>query len=834
MDQARFDYLNNKVVTAPQTVTDAERAELQLWGKQTGIISMYKNTVGRAPSDDELNYWSSYTPNYSDPTTYAVNIIGKSQEALNYKRTGVAASPTPTPAPAPAPSPAPTPPPPSAATSPTPPPNSAASQATAPTTTPAPRAPAPAPYTPPAATTEVAPTYEKNAQGVELSPGYIASVNTELAKAPAGSAAASNLQSYLTPASQALKPTNTNYNPGLNTTLNAQDIVNLYSSRGLGTPDQAAIDMWLRDQANGQEISHQIGTSPTAAADLAKDKELHPERYANGAGGVGTNSTIPPSAVVHPPSTSVPTPSTSTPPPLQIPQIQTGGLIGGVNTPPSQVPQTPSIPGQGIPSQGTNTGGTIGGTPGTSVVGGPGSTGIYPAPVPSQGAATGAPLPNIGNPLGSPPAVANGLLGASTEYQNFQNTSPVKAADVATSTPINTATPAPVAATGYNATNAAATPVAPVSTFATPVASAVKATAQGYTASPLTVSPDATAAHQLAKITGKGSELDQQSETAANQMSNAKGLLNSSMAVGAAHEAVLKNATPLALQDANTYASAGTFNATAENRAREFGAGASNTAELTNAQLGTSTNLTNAAEANKAAEFGAAANNQAGLLGAQLGTSVSQGNAAAATSASQFGAQSANTAALASADNTLKAKLADIQANVSLSTADKQFASQRAIADAANANNLLISKGDNATKTILESMDNASKLSLATIDTNTKVAIANLDAAVRTNLEAMAEQNKMLLQTSTSAASMYTQYVSAIANIQLSDKMDGQGKANAINTQVDYLRAGLATIKDVTSQDLGKYFPYVQYYQPEPPTPPGGWPDTGTYGAGIG
>ncbi len=537
--------------------------------------------------------------------------------------------------------------------------------------------------------------------------------------------------------------------------------------------------------------------------------------------------------------TPAPTPVTGTPP-YNIQNPYPGNGVGYTNPSGSFNPNTttPTDPAQlALMQQWVNSQ-----TAPPAQTSSPTTTGSASVPT-GGGGGTQSPAPVVAPTAVSPVTggTSGGLLGASTtpDYQRSQNATAATTAPIAPIATINTAAPSAVTSTGYTPTNATATkattssataaPVAPVSTYNSGTAGAVNATSKGYTSTGLDVTPEATSAFQLAKITGKGSELDQQSETFAKQQMGAKGLLNSSMAIGAAHDSVLKNAMPLALQDASTYARAGEFTAGAKNAADQFAAGASNSADLTNAQLGTSANITNTTEANKALAANAAAGNQKGLLDAQLatstsvenaksetdvsktnanlGTSVSLANAEALGKAGQFNAGAANTAALATADNTLRTRLADIQANASLTATQKQLESQRAIADANNANNLEISKGDNATKSMLATMDMAK----ANLDTNTKIALANLDSATKTQLTQMTNENQKLIQTNQAAASMYQQLAVSIANIQVSKDLTGTAKAQAINTQVEYLRSGLATMTAVNKQNLGAYFPDVGY-----------------------
>jgi len=114
---------------------------------------------------------------------------------------------------------------------------------------------------------------------------------------------------------------------------------------------------------------------------------------------------------------------------------------------------------------------------------------------------------------------------------------------------------------------------------------------------------------QIGGIIKKDSPLMQLAKTEGLQQSNARGLLNSSMAVGAAQDSVYRAATPIATQDADTYARAAGYNADTANQfaranadimnqARSFGAQAINRANEFNA-----TNTFNASESQKDRTF---------------------------------------------------------------------------------------------------------------------------------------------------------------------------------------------------------------------------------------
>lgn len=86
--------------------------------------------------------------------------------------------------------------------------------------------------------------------------------------------------------------------------------------------------------------------------------------------------------------------------------------------------------------------------------------------------------------------------------------------------------------------------------------------------------------NRVAGIISKNSPLMQQAHTGALQQMNQRGLVNSSMAVGAGQDAVIRNATPIASQDANTSTTAKLANQNAGNTAKQFTAGSQNQGAL--------------------------------------------------------------------------------------------------------------------------------------------------------------------------------------------------------------------------------------------------------------
>jgi hypothetical protein len=96
------------------------------------------------------------------------------------------------------------------------------------------------------------------------------------------------------------------------------------------------------------------------------------------------------------------------------------------------------------------------------------------------------------------------------------------------------------------------------------------------TQTPWDVTPNQTVQQQTEDIVAKDSPLMQQARSLSNQQMNARGLINSSMAIGAGEDAVLGKAIQIGAQDANTYASSAQANAASANALAQFNATQSN------------------------------------------------------------------------------------------------------------------------------------------------------------------------------------------------------------------------------------------------------------------
>ena len=127
--------------------------------------------------------------------------------------------------------------------------------------------------------------------------------------------------------------------------------------------------------------------------------------------------------------------------------------------------------------------------------------------------------------------------------------------------------------------------------------------------------PTDTVAGQVDSIVAADGPLMQRAAVRADQQMNRRGLMNSSMAVGAGQAAVMDAALPIAQQDASTYSTVNRENTAATNTAGQFNAGATNTASAQTAQLASQTNLARADMDQRASQFNASQSNDLLKLG---------------------------------------------------------------------------------------------------------------------------------------------------------------------------------------------------------------------------
>lgn len=159
---------------------------------------------------------------------------------------------------------------------------------------------------------------------------------------------------------------------------------------------------------------------------------------------------------------------------------------------------------------------------------------------------------------------------------------------------------------------------------------AATADAAKYDANQREVKGNATVSGQLDELLKTDNPYLKRATIAADQQSNARGFLNSSMAIGNAQGALIDRALPIAQQDASTYDLRDRTNMDAQNQASQFNAG--------NQQQ---VNLANMGAKNDASQFGANAQNQSSQFNASQQNAMTETNMNAKNRASEFGIETA-------------------------------------------------------------------------------------------------------------------------------------------------------------------------------------------------
>lgn len=319
--------------------------------------------------------------------------------------------------------------------------------------------------------------------------------------------------------------------------------------------------------------------------------------------------------------------------------------------------------------------------------------------------------------------------------------------------------------TGYGAATAGATGYDAVGQKSSGY-DASQAQATGYGPSTATgtgwnVTSPQTVQGQLQGVIAADSPLMQQARAQSLAQMNRRGLINSSMAVGAGQEAVIKQALPIAQADAATYGQSAKYNADVANTMAQFNANVQNKAAEFGANAQNIIAASNTAAQNEAAKFGATAENVAAAA-----------NQAAINEAAKFGASAENAAALANA------------------AAQNEAAKFEATAQNISASDF----AKNVNANVANMMDQSMKIALANADSATKIELQNIDAQTRKDLAATEATYKNEMQASASANEIFQQTTKNIADIMANPDLDATAKQKAVDTQKNYLQGALAIL----------------------------------------
>ena len=272
--------------------------------------------------------------------------------------------------------------------------------------------------------------------------------------------------------------------------------------------------------------------------------------------------------------------------------------------------------------------------------------------------------------------------------------------------------------------------------------------ALGYDPSKAAVNVDTdTVAGQLAGLMTKENPVMLQARTKAAQTANARGLLNSSMAVEAGESAAIGAALPIAQSDAATYSQQRLANQDAENTAYKFGAGSANEA---------------AAAAAAAGNVGARTA-QTGLIQKELSTQEAEQRSALSTQ------QAGETGTLSAQEAAQREAAIKVQA-------EEESKLQTERAEQAQA--LALTEGQLATE-------------LQTLRGTQAQALANTEATYR-----------QLIQTSASAGAFYNDMTKMIAAVLADTNTTAEQKEAAIGKLSELLESGLTVLGSIADVDL--------------------------------
>ena len=246
--------------------------------------------------------------------------------------------------------------------------------------------------------------------------------------------------------------------------------------------------------------------------------------------------------------------------------------------------------------------------------------------------------------------------------------------------------------------------------------------------------------NQLKGIIAAESPLAQQAQTRSNQQMNERGLLNSSMAVGAGQSALYDYALPIAQQDAKS-----------EQDREMFKVEQANAIEMANVNA-----------RNRALEFGEALKQEGGL---------------------------ANLAALNRASEVDFTNTADIikflygeNVRMEMFNADKRQEANMYVADVAN-------------KFTLQQLEQSFESKIASADAQLKTQLQSIDAVTRETLSQTEADFKQLMQTTASAGDAFQETLNNINELTQNPDLDADALDAAIGQQLTNLQVSLTVFE---------------------------------------
>lgn len=331
-----------------------------------------------------------------------------------------------------------------------------------------------------------------------------------------------------------------------------------------------------------------------------------------------------------------------------------------------------------------------------------------------------------------------------------------------------------------------------------------------------------TVSGQMDTLLNKDSPYITKARADAARVANSRGLLNSTMGAQAGESAAIAAAMPIAQQDASTYSQQRLTNQGASNTADQFGANAANTASQFNANAN-----------NAITSQGYGAQLQTGLIGTQGAETRATQAAAGDIASRQIGEQGEQTRLTAAQTAAAQTELQTLQGSQAEALQTKQIASQenlqanliasqKALQDSQNSTTLTVAEKNAAqskynaelaanTQTQMQGIDNAFKTAMQTADAANKVQLAQIDATTKTELANIQSTYQQVLQTSTSATSMFTTGMSNIQRILEDSNTPAASKATLVNGQIDWMRQGINVIGNITHVNLSNLLDFSTF-----------------------
>ena len=318
---------------------------------------------------------------------------------------------------------------------------------------------------------------------------------------------------------------------------------------------------------------------------------------------------------------------------------------------------------------------------------------------------------------------------------------------------------------------------------------------------------------QLGNIMRRDSPLMQQARAYASQESNRRGLLNSSMAVGAAQDAMVRQAMPIAQADAGVYeraltattadkSEAARMQAIADNQRAMAEGGFGVQTALAEGQHGVQTSLENAIAKNRelAATADFANKERLDTELANLQAELSYNVQGIQTKSSEYLAQIQANTTLTNAEkqNAMQMATAGLSAQNAIRLSQIQSDTTLTVTDKNNATREVLAEGDNYTKKILEVMDNSAALLGNAVDNNTKIAISQMEFATKDMINRYALDNENLIKTNDNIAAIFQTAIANVAGIMTDSNLPIFEKDSYITRILSEATDGFVLMEDVS------------------------------------